>query len=200
MRDIIEEIQTIDKKKLLDKETVISLMENYGLHDDPNINYKYGKQRQKYLVPDGMLQIPEQLADALIFLSDKHISSYVEIGTFNGRTTTLIVAYLCRFGLEKAITIDKFRRFDNSYHLPIASVVGTSFYFDEMKSDLCFIDGDHSFNGVSQDYSFLGQFSRYCMFHDICEETMDVQDFWNRLKRKTSQEFTQGGTMGIGIL
>ena len=49
--------------------------------------------------------------------------------------------------------------------------------------DLCFIDGDHSFEGVSRDYNSLRERCRLLLFHDIvAEEVPGVPRFWGMLK------------------
>jgi len=208
MRDIIEVIRDSQLDLLTDKEYVCSLIREYGLHNDPRVNHMYGKFDQDYLVSEGMIQIPEQLAGALIYLSDYLIDKYLEIGTFNGRSTLFITAYLTRFnpGLE-TLTVDNLRVFQNTYqHLNIIQHLGTSDDLKGRQSDLCFIDGDHSINWVKRDYENVGKSAKICMFHDILETEIvnggrrDVKEFWQSIKRPTSKEFTDGGRFGIGIL
>lgn len=208
MRDIIEVIRDSKLDLLTDKEYVCSLIRECGLHNDPNVNNLYGKHNQDYLVSEGMIQIPEQLAGALIYLSDYLIDKYLEIGTFNGRSTLFITAYLTRFnpGLE-TLTVDNLRVFMNPYqHLKIIQHFGTSSDLNGRQSDLCFIDGDHSLDWVKRDYENVGKSAKIRMFHDILETEiinnykMDVKNFWQSIKRPTSKEFTDGGRFGIGIL
>lgn len=208
MRDIIEELLKIDRKGLKDKQLVADLIREYGLHNDPCVVHLFDKDDHKYLVTQGMLQIPEQMAGALIYLSKYLIDSYLEIGTFNGRSTLFITAYLSRFNPTlEVITVDNLREFTNPYpKLNIAQHIGTSNDLTGRKSDLCFIDGNHSTEWIKRDYENVGQFAKICMFHDILEtevinnNDMGVKTFWQSIKRPTSVEFTDGGRMGIGIL
>jgi len=208
MIDVIETLQKSEIEKLQDRSFLLSLIREYGIHNDSRISHMYGKENIPYLVQNGMLQIPEQIADALLYLSGKEIHQYLEIGTHNGKTTAFIVAYLTRFNPElKALTIDIHRRWSNPYkHLRIVEVEGTSDDWKGFQSDLCFIDGDHSIEWVKRDYENVGQYAQICMFHDIVEEggigngKMDVKEFWGSIKKPTSLEFTTHGRMGIGIL
>lgn len=208
MRDIIEVIRDSKLDLLTDKEYVFNLIREYGLHNDPLITDSYGEHNQDCLVSDGMIQIPEQLADTLIYLSDYLIDKYLEIGTFNGKATLFITAYLTRFnpGLE-TLTVDNLRVFMNPYqHLKIIQHFGTSDDLKGRQSDLCFIDGDHSLDWVKRDYENVGKSAKICMFHDILETEIvnnsrrDVKEFWQSIKRPTSKEFVDGGRFGIGIL
>lgn len=208
MRDIIEVISNTDIKHLTDKKFVSDLIREYGLHSDPLITQAYGEKNQDCLVSEGMIQIPEQLAGALIYLSTFSVKDYLEIGTFNGRATLFITAYLTRFNSDlETLTVDNLRVFTNPYpYLKIVQHLGTSDDLKGRKSDLCFIDGDHSLRWIKRDYENVGRLAKICMFHDILEtksvnnNDMDVKNFWQSIKRPTSKEFTDGGRFGIGIL
>lgn len=206
--DPIEQLLTQPLERLRDPKFVADMVREVGLHQDPKAEALFGKHNIPYMRVDGMLQIPEQLADALIYLSDKEIIQYLEIGTFNGLTTAFITAYLTRFQPQfRCMTVDLTRKYNNTNpNLRIVSVLGTSDDWRGFVSDLCFIDGDHSMKWVEKDYDNVGLSARIVMFHDILEDTkigshpMDVKAFWQKRKRPTSHEFTQGGRMGIGIL
>lgn len=68
--------------------------------------------------------------------------------------------------------------------------------------DLIFIDGDHTLDGVSQDWENYGPLGRRVAFHDIFALTLGTRPFWKRL-RKSNDTVTYkgvGSDMGIGIV
>lgn len=83
--------------------------------------------------------------------------------------------------------------------------------FGDEKIDLLFIDGDHRYEGVKQDFEMYGSLVKkggLIGFHDIVpgpeELSGGVPKFWNELKKKHSCEeivsdWNQGG-YGIGLL
>lgn len=195
---------------------VISLIREWGLHDDTVIDF--GEKNEKYRTNLGMLQCPEQLAPALIYLKNFKIKSFMEVGSFTGSTHAFICLYLSRFGLTDSITVDLNMDFDPGIQdilRPVLShrhVKGTSHSVKGVESDLCFIDADHSYEGVRLDYTNVGRYSKICMFHDIIDnyvlkERWDcgTKQFWNEIKlTKFHKEFTAHADkkeiMGIGVI
>ena len=73
-------------------------------------------------------------------------------------------------------------------HLP-ATFEELERHLDGTELDFLFIDGDHSYEGVKQDfemYSPLVKAGGLIAFHDICEHepriNCHVQDFWNEIR------------------
>jgi predicted O-methyltransferase YrrM len=74
--------------------------------------------------------------------------------------------------------------------------------------DLLFIDGDHTFDGVKQDWGMYSPLVRpggLIVFHDVAGDYADtrVKSFWDSLKpAHTHREYitTPGGQYGIGVL
>uniref|UniRef100_A0A6C0AIT5 Methyltransferase n=1 Tax=viral metagenome TaxID=1070528 RepID=A0A6C0AIT5_9ZZZZ len=139
----------------------------------------------------GLWQTPVQLAGYLIFLSDKSITSFLEIGTFTGYTTIIVCAYLSRFGLTRFDTYDishlcKIEFLISKYSLPITYKVGTPDFIKTSVSsyyDTVFIDGDHGYDGVKADFIKFGKGCRFVCFHDINDFWCSgVVKFWNELK------------------
>ncbi len=56
--------------------------------------------------------------------------------------------------------------------------------------DLCFIDGDHSYEGVLNDYNLFKDKCKIYVFHDIVNEVCPgVIKLWNELKKNNEDKF-----------
>jgi predicted O-methyltransferase YrrM len=76
--------------------------------------------------------------------------------------------------------------------------------------DFLFIDGDHSYNGVRQDFENYRQFMRpggIVAFHDIVNSKLEVSKFWTEVKSEFKSEEIVGEDLapygipfGIGII
>ncbi len=146
-----------------------------------------------------------------------------------GWTTTIISAYLRRFGLEVCQTVDLasvdlldrelpnvWRTHDVAITLALIDGNGTITPALLPSYDLVFIDGDHSYPGVSGDYKRYGPLARRAiMFHDVADSFChDVRRFWSEVRQlnawnTTIHEFTLRGApedakepplMGFGVL
>jgi len=75
--------------------------------------------------------------------------------------------------------------------------------------DFLFIDGDHTYEGVKQDFEFYAPLVRkggVIAFHDIAvhspEIGSDVDKFWNEIKKADSKEFIENRDQkwaGMGV-
>jgi len=216
-------IKASSLEHLRDRDFVEMIICSIGLHNDPDRNFVYTGKYRKFMTEHGMLQQPRQLAEALIWLSDKNIRTYLEIGTFNGVCTGLIHGYLARFVPHfTTTTIDITERYyhhyvremKKRYDTPLSSInfiIEDSNNVKGLGDDLVFIDGDHSYKQVVVDYNNVGKTAKYCMFHDICDSWQKNGNdggsltFWNEIKKdKKYYEFTYNPTddkyFGIGIL
>uniref|UniRef100_A0A6C0BEI3 Methyltransferase n=1 Tax=viral metagenome TaxID=1070528 RepID=A0A6C0BEI3_9ZZZZ len=168
----------------------------------------------------GMWQTPCQLSPFLITLSYKNIKTYLDIGTLTGWTITFIAAYLKRFGLEAvdAIDIDQFCNSETQdiwqqFEIPINYIVCKSSDIEKNISDMydfIFIDGNHEYANVKEDFQRYGQ--RTCMmaFHDINDHfCTGVVRLWNEIKLvyRSTYSFTEFidhpnkyMLMGIGLV
>lgn len=200
-------------EQLRDETHLINIIKRWGVINDQVINFGYDECRS----PLGLFQQPEQLAPALIYLSKKGIKKYLEIGTFIGSSPTFISIYLSRFNDLHTLAIDINHQYNESLFAlanqfsKVEFHLATSNDIKGYESDLCFIDADHKYESVKQDYENVGKTAKICMFHDINDEgTVKDRDgsgtvkFWNEIKKSNSVEFKDHplslNVMGIGIL
>ncbi|NBS69628.1 class I SAM-dependent methyltransferase [bacterium] len=155
-------------------------------------------------------QYPNQFAKYLRFLSDKNIQTYLEIGCRWGGTFVLTCEYLKPSQAFAVDIIDS----------PVSEYEGGTFLKMDSKSpefrewmsskifDLVLIDGDHSYEGVLNDYSLVKDRARIIVFHDIVNDACPgVVQLWNEIKHNYEHyEFTdqyadvKGKYLGIGVL
>jgi Methyltransferase domain len=168
----------------------------------------------------GLWQTPTQLARFLIHASGRCIRLYLDIGTLSGWTVTVVVAYLRRFGLQRADTLDIFPYCHRAtqelwarHGLPITYVRCEPHEIADRVDtwyDCVFIDGDHSYGSVRRDYETYKDRARMLVFHDINDAfCAGVVQLWTELKAETAGaaelfEFTAHPNgfrlMGIGCL
>lgn len=193
-----------------------------------------GAGRYRTIAP---IQVRSELASAVSFVSDHQPSTVMEIGTANGGTFYT----WCRGldSVERAISIDLPRGSTPSRFLD-SCTPGTETTFvrgdshseavydevvdllDDTPVDFLFIDGDHTFDGVKQDFDWYAPLvsdDGLIAFHDIVtieeDEWNQVDEFWETLSTEETVEFrdpdydphqpmTIAGTTvtghGIGIL
>jgi predicted O-methyltransferase YrrM len=165
------------------------------------------------------------------------LNKVLEIGCYDGGTT-IFLSNIC----NSLITIDqpKEPRFDTfKYHIGNTNIFGTNLLntktnfsyiggnshntltFNKVvdllggeELDLLFIDGDHSYNGVKEDfkvYSRLVKEGGYIAFHDIHRSSFHeshgcfVHDFWDEVKgfysHKEFYDNTENSVWGgIGLI
>ena len=152
-------------------------------------------------------QYPNQFSKYLCLLRTLNISSYIEIGCRWGGTFVLTSEYLKMFNtLNKNVAVDIIDSPVLNYCLNNnnSEFIKASSHSEEFKNyittnyfDLIFIDGDHSYNGVKNDYNISKNSGKIFVFHDIVNDMcLGVIQFWNELKNNESDiydffEFTE---------
>jgi hypothetical protein len=196
--------------ELSSEDFLCDVIRKTGLRYFPNV---YGDDEPYIVDGDGVMQIPIQLSKLMLFLKDKKIKTFIDIGTAGGFTVSLLSAYLLRFNKNlKVTTVDVVNNFEYYYlvkdKLPIKYIVGDYSELNGKYSDFCFIDDGHRYSEVNNNYEEIGKFSKICACHDVnnphwCPE---VCQFWSDLKpkyRSVTELFNHPNdknTMGIGVV
>ena len=145
-------------------------------------------------------QYPNQFSKYLSLLHNQKISSYLEIGCRWGGTFILTNEYLKRFSkIDKSLAIDiidspvkKYCLENEETEFWKADSKSSSFkkFMEHNKFDLVLIDGDHSYEGVKNDYECTKNSAKILVFHDIINKAADgVVKFWNELKNNKDYDF-----------
>ena len=225
-----EAVRAATDAQLANVEWVTDRISDVGLRfddrqhaDDPTIHL-YGDDSRFMLRGDvlhaGLWQIPRQLAAFLVTIRTENVRHVLDIGTYSGATVTVVAAYLSRFGLESVETIDvndfldpDVREFWSSVGLPIRRVLmdPTKKFTDVTVTsrdeyDLAFVDGNHDYVAVRDDYVRARRMSRLIAFHDINDAWCEgVRRVWKDVatEHPNTEEFTWHShgmrTMGIGL-
>ena len=193
MNKNIEPVLTLIRKSsvesLRNEDYVIALIRAFGLTFEKKHPEDYGDD-QKYMNgpgETGIYQTPSQFAKYLIYLSHQNINSYLEIGVYQGGTFLFTFNYLSRFtGGFTATALDitaKYMRNDIIPHIKLT--IGTSRMLKGNTYDLVFIDADHAYEAVKEDFNNVGVFAKICAFHDINNHQCPGSvKFWNEIKAK----------------
>jgi cephalosporin hydroxylase len=133
-------------------------------------------------------------------LSEQNINSYIEIGCRWGGTFVLTNEYLKIFNtINKSVAIDiidspvvNYCISNNETQFIKINSQSKEFinYINNNYFDLIFIDGDHSYNGVKNDYEISKNSGKIFVFHDIINDVCPgVVQFWNELKNNEKNTY-----------
>lgn len=197
MWPLIERIRCAPLSQLREIGGVESLLLDLGLHDPVE-----GMVRESQLCYSGkglsIWQRPIEFASYLVWLSKRPaIQSYLEFGVESGGSFITTVEYLRRFHpLDIAVGVDPW--FSDPVRDYVSRTPGTHFVQGTQGSpelrdlvdiigtlDLVLIDGDHSHDGVREDWKFASTRSRCVAFHDIAGENLPgVKSLWTEIRNE----------------
>lgn len=167
----------------------------------------------------GILQVPDEFVDFCMYLGKLKCHKAIEVGVYKGSSSYVMAALLYRNNpdliYEMVDIEDGLVNYDEISKLIPAirkRIPHTSADFAGQKYDYCFIDADHSYGAVMEDYRNVGQYaSKMTVFHDIFGHEYDELDGgtvrgWCELKGlnedKEILEFSKypDKWMGLGVI
>lgn len=216
MKKILQTIESLDIEKITQEELENFLptlgMNNENLNEMPeHLSEFYGKGLKFW-------QYPNQFSKYLMYLRNKDIKSYLEIGCRWGGTFILTSEFLklrnseinlfCCDLINMSEILSEYSESQRFEFLKMSSF-GLSRNEINQDIDLILIDGDHSYEGVKKDFEVALQFNpKYVVFHDITSSVCPgVVRFWNEIKINYPHfEFTEqydsvnGDFLGLGVI
>lgn len=215
--EVIRVILEASDNQISDKKWLSKQLFNYGFYPffklvkNPLHEVRWNKR--------GILQVPDEFIDFCQFISDLKINKAVEVGVAGGRSSFVMAALLYRNNpnlvydlVDIADAIVGYDRFKELIPALNKRIPSTSDDFKGQVYDFCFIDADHSYNGMMTDWNNLGQYSsKITVFHDIYGHEYDHLDggtvrAWQEIKNsnhgRTCKEFSvyKDKWMGLGCL
>ncbi|MFX1393423.1 MAG: class I SAM-dependent methyltransferase [Promethearchaeota archaeon] len=207
------------------------------LDDYINLAFSYQYSLFKWLpykINLDIFQKKKEISELCKIISKIRAKIILEIGTAQGGTLFLLsklansdsvilsialpsvgkdqgyFSYRIPFYKSFASNNQKIRLIRKNSHDP-ATLVKVKKILKEKEIDLLFIDGDHSYEGVKQDfemYAPLVKKNGIIAFHDIVvipsEQNCDVNKFWKEIKKiydyKEFVEDWEQGNCGIGVI
>jgi cephalosporin hydroxylase len=199
---------------------------------DLAFNFEFKQFHKSWMVIIRPLQVKSEIASLCRTLKELNPKTIVEIGTANGGT---LFFYTRTVDPEKIVSVDlPSGSFGGGYpywKIPFFKALGkknviqlvradshredtlmtVKKHLKGKKVDYLFIDGDHTYEGVKQDflmYSSLVRKGGVVVFHDVVKVKekigCDVDKFWNEIKQQYPHaeliEDPNQNWSGIGIL
>lgn len=186
------------------------------LHEQPSeLSDYFGKGLR-------MWQYPNQLSKFANFISDISVDSYLEIGCRFGGTFIFnseilaknnnnINLYACDI-IPKSDILQEYSEITQfEYIQQYSSLPSFKQRFIQNPVEFVFIDGDHSYNGVKNDFQIFERSAKtkYIVLHDIISDVCPgVKQLWQEIKQNNRFETIEfcdqydsvkGNYLGIGL-
>jgi hypothetical protein len=162
-------------------------------------------------------QMPNQLAPFLVHLAQYGIKNYLEVGSFLGGTFYIVDTYLRLTqpeyiggtALDIVDRMQGFQEYCAVYPATRFHEIRSLDFVPEQVYDLVFLDGDHTYDYLRQEFAHFLPHARLIALHDIVSthpHCPGTRRFWNEIKGQyPHHEFTdqypgQQNVMGIGLI
>ncbi len=190
---VVDAILSSTDAEFASRQFILGKVLEFGIGRNPWKNMA-GWIRHQNTSTFGLMQIPTEFADFLVHLARLDIRTAVEIGVFSGASSYLICAVLQRANPDVEYVMvdieDKLIGFDAfAKRLNLRKMVpATSHHCVGQEYDFVFIDADHSYRGVKNDWLNVGRHARKAVaFHDIHAHEYDAKEggvvrAWNEVK------------------
>lgn len=221
MLEIKQRIELLKNNSDNSSENLENLILQLGLNNE--IIHEQPPEYRKYFGTGLKLwQYPNQLSKFGNFISNLKVSSYMEIGCRFGGTFIFnveilrknnqkIKSYACDL-IDMSEILSEYQKIENFDFLKMSSA---SEQFKEFcktaRPEFVFIDGDHSYNGVKNDFLIFEKMeeTKFIAFHDIVNDVCPgVVRMWQEVKECSdfeTHEFVEqyqsvkGNYLGIGL-
>lgn len=167
----------------------------------------------------GILQVPDEFVKFCMYILDQKFDSAIEIGVAAGASSYIMAALMLRNDPnmtyhmvdinDNLVDFDKVKAIIPSLKKEIPN---TSDDFIGEAYDFCFIDADHSYDGMMTDWDNVGKYAKkLVVFHDVFGHEYDHLNGgtvrgWQEIKASVTEnkirEFSRfpDKWMGIGII
>jgi len=153
-------------------------------------------EKEKASGRSGILQYPSELRFLAQFLKENHVESFFEVGMRHGELALFLrnALKLKRIGGSELFLKERLGKNIKDHDLDV--FVGDHNTQDYLRwrsqrgrFDFIFIDGDHSYSGISRDFSRERQFMpRFIGFHDVWNiAALGCKKFWDEQRGKVAE-------------
>jgi len=175
--EVLKELVTATDEQIENRDWLKERLYSYGF----NPFFKLAKDPESGVTFStcGILQVPSEFLDLCLYLADKRwqgkINSAIEVGVYRGSSSYILAAILYRGNpnmfynmvdiADLLVNFDQVKKIIPTLNKCIPN---TSNDFVGREYDFCFIDADHSYDGMMRDYMNVGRYaSKLLVFHDI---------------------------------